>query len=72
VDTSPFIDPTLCQRWLKERLDRCDNDPRADVEALMGELACEINLRIRSNLARSKALQQRFAQVTGRPYAPEP
>jgi multiple sugar transport system substrate-binding protein len=68
VDTSPFMDPTVAERWLKERLDRIDNNPKADVAAVMQDLAREINERIQLNLKRSAALRTRYAAVTGHPF----
>ncbi|NQT51386.1 extracellular solute-binding protein [bacterium] len=67
VDTSPFIDAGLVERWFRERLGEVENQlvPPADA---MRSLAKEVNQQIRISLERRPDLQRKYAQVTGRPY----
>ncbi len=69
VDTSPFIDAGMVQRWFGEAIDKVENG--APPEATMRGLAREINQRIRINLERRPDLQRKFEQVNATPYAPD-
>jgi multiple sugar transport system substrate-binding protein len=70
VDTSPFIDAGLVERWFRERIEKVENQQLAP-DAAMRELAKEINQQIRINLERRPDLQRKYEQVTGRAYAPD-
>jgi len=67
LDPSPFIDAGQVERWVKETVERVENELVAPEEGVRA-LAAEINQRIRRNLERRGDLQRKFAQVTGRPW----
>ena len=67
MDTSPFIDALVVQRWLRERIEQVENQITPPDEA-MQELAREINAQIRVNLERQPHLQRKYKEVTGRDY----
>jgi len=69
IDVSPFIDASLADRWLQERLELVENGTLTPEEGARA-VAQEINRRIRQDLIRRPDLQRRFEQVTGRPYRP--
>jgi len=70
VDTSPFIDAGLTNRWLKERIEQVENRKKTPEEA-MRSLASEINLQIRANLEDRLDLQRKYESITGKPYTPD-
>ena len=64
---SPFIEAGLTERWIKEAVEAVENG--ADPEPRLRQLAAEMNERIRRNLTRRPELQEKFAEITGRPYS---
>ena len=71
IDNSPFINALEVQRWIDERLARVENNPGINIEILMKDLATEINNKIKRNIDRSKALQEKYKSVTGKDWKPE-
>jgi len=70
VDTSPFIDAVVVQRWLQEHIDKVENKLMPPEEA-MDHLSHEIRQTVRRNLERRPDLQRKFREVTGQPYTPD-
>jgi multiple sugar transport system substrate-binding protein len=76
IDTSPFIDALVVQRWLTEAVDGVENQVKRDgvevgPEQTMRNLAHEIRQTIRRNLERRPDLQRKYEEVTGKPYTPD-
>jgi multiple sugar transport system substrate-binding protein len=67
LDVSPFVDDGLVMRWLKEHIEKVENNVMRPEDA-MHALAAQINQLIRVNLERRPDLQRKYEQVTGRPY----
>jgi len=71
LDVSGFIDAALVNRWLTERIEQVENQLVRPKEAF-GELAQQINDRIKLNLQRRPDLRRKYEAVTGRQYQPQP
>lgn len=68
VDNSPFIDPALVTRCIKEQVEKVENRLQTPAES-MHFLADEINQTIHLNLERRPDLQKRYEALTGRRYS---
>ena len=68
LDTSPFIDAVIVDRWMQERIGEVENK-LATPEDAMRSLAKEINRKIRLNLDRRPDLQRKYEKLTGRRYS---
>jgi multiple sugar transport system substrate-binding protein len=70
VDYSPFIDPTISDRYFGDAIQKVENNLETPQRA-MHELADRIDLDIRVNLERRPDLQKLFEQRTGKKYTPD-
>ncbi len=64
---SPFIEAQIVRRWMLEAVEQVENG--AEPRAAIARVADEVDERIRQNLQRRPMLQEKFEQVTGRPYS---
>ncbi len=64
---SPFIEAQIVQRWTLEAVQEVENG--ADPRATIARVAAEVDERIRQNLQRRSALQEKYEQVTGKKYS---
>jgi len=67
LEFSPFVDAPQVWRWLQETVEKIENRLATPAQAC-AQLADEINKAIRQNLQRRPDLQQRYEQLTGKPY----
>jgi hypothetical protein len=68
LDVSPFVDASICGRWINERLGQVANR-LATPEAALKSLTDEIDKKIRRNLDRRPDLQRKYEEVTGHAYS---
>lgn len=66
LDVSPFVEPQIVQRWVREAVESVENG--ADPDEELRRTAAELNERIRLNLRRRPELQEKYERVTGRRY----